>query len=49
MLRIGKDLPKRFAVEGITSQMGDAFIKETLNPNRRLETDMYFVWARKCF
>lgn len=47
MLRIGKDIPSRFAEEGITRDMGERFIEETLNPARKLETDMYFVWARK--
>ncbi|KAI0354021.1 S-adenosyl-L-methionine-dependent methyltransferase [Trametes cingulata] len=46
-VRMGQDLPKRWAGHGITEEVGRRFVVEVLDPSRNLSTRMYFTWSRR--
>ncbi|KAI0644104.1 S-adenosyl-L-methionine-dependent methyltransferase [Trametes meyenii] len=46
-VRIGKDLPQRWANYGITEEVGRQYLEELLDPSRDLLTDFYFSYSRK--
>lgn len=46
-LRVMEDLPKRYAEQGITSELAVRSRSELLDPDRSITTDMYFIWAQK--
>ncbi|KAH9846778.1 S-adenosyl-L-methionine-dependent methyltransferase [Lenzites betulinus] len=45
--RLAKDLPQRFANDGITEEVARGYLEEVQDPMRSLTTDFYFVHARK--
>lgn len=47
IVRLAKDLPQRFANDGITEDVARRHLEEVQDPTRSLTTDFYFVHARK--
>lgn len=47
MLRVARDLPGRFAEQGITEEVARKHLEELEDPDRDITTDMYFSWSRK--
>lgn len=47
MVRVARDLPARFAPQGITEEVAQQHLAELQDPSREISTDMYFAWARK--
>ena len=47
MLRVARDLPTRFADQGITVEVAEKHLAELADPERCITTDMYFSWSRK--
>ncbi|KAI1787183.1 S-adenosyl-L-methionine-dependent methyltransferase [Ganoderma leucocontextum] len=47
MLRVARDLPTRFAEQGITAEVAMQHLEELEDPARSITTDMYLSWSRK--
>ena len=47
MLRVARDLPTRFADQGITMEVAEKYLAELADSERSITTDMYFSWSRK--
>ncbi|KAI0764647.1 S-adenosyl-L-methionine-dependent methyltransferase [Fomes fomentarius] len=47
MVRIGQDLPQRWAEYGITEEAAKLYLDELRDPSRNITIDFYFSYARK--
>ncbi|KAI9066186.1 S-adenosyl-L-methionine-dependent methyltransferase, partial [Trametes sanguinea] len=47
MIRVGQDLPERWAAFGITKEVGQQYLEELLDPSRDISTHLYFAYCRK--
>lgn len=46
-IKLAKEFPQRFSIEGITPEVASLATEELQDPEQNISTDMYFVTARK--
>ena len=46
-VRAASDMPESTSALGFTKEVTRDYIEELLDPDRNINVDIYFVWARK--